>query len=141
MFPVVRPLELPPLLLTDAVGSLAGPLGLASETDEALAAPQRFPITPIAVTNPIFAVVADGSPEPEFRPPGNPPSRDRRSPEFDSGFRYGFAPTAPTPLPMGKTLSRWFGQDDRLRADPWSVFRGSTGNLLDVRLYLTPCPE
>jgi hypothetical protein len=141
LFPIVRPLELPPLLLTDAVGSLAGPLGLDTDSDSALAPPPAFPITPIAVTNPVFVVASDGGAPPEFRPPGGPPPRDRISAEYDPGFRYGFSADNPPTLPMGKTLARWTGQTARLQASPWSVFSGSVSNPRDIRLYLTPCPE
>ena len=141
LFPIVRPLELPPLLLTDAVGSLAGPLGLDTDSDSALAPPPAFPITPIAITNPVFVVASnDGTPQ-DFRPPGNPPARERTSAEFDPGFRYGFSAGNVPALPMGKTLARWTGQQARLRSAPWSVFSGSTHNVRDIRLYLTPCPE
>ncbi len=65
MFPVIPPLELPPILLTDAVGALAGAFGFASELDD-YAPSLTHQVTAFAITNPIW-VDQDGG---GFDPPG-----------------------------------------------------------------------
>jgi hypothetical protein len=87
MFPVIRPLEVPPVVLTDAVASLAGPLGLANDAQGALRPPEVFPVTAYAITNPVW-VTTQGS---TFRPPGVVPievqSRPENDPKFQAGIR------------------------------------------------------
>lgn len=66
MFPVAPPIDLPPMLLNEAFGAIAGPLGLgAGELDE-LAPPMTGVFTPFAITNPIWVDV-DGQ---GFEAPG-----------------------------------------------------------------------
>lgn len=79
MFPVIRPLEVPPVLLTDAVASLAGPLGLGSDEFGALRPPEVFPVTPWAMTNPVWVKRGPGA----FVPPGVVPPEVQRRPEND----------------------------------------------------------
>jgi hypothetical protein len=79
MFPVIKPLEIPPVLLTDAVASLAGPLGLGSDEFGALRPPETFPITAWAMTNPVWVTHGSGP----FQPPGPVPIDVQSRPEND----------------------------------------------------------
>lgn len=54
LFPVVTPVEEPPVLLTDAVGALAGPLGLGAGGLGELTPAETHITTPYAITNPIW---------------------------------------------------------------------------------------
>lgn len=87
MFPVIVPEEVPRVLLTDAVATLAGPLGLGSDEFGALRPPEVFPVTGFALTNPVW-VTRGGGP---FRAPGVVPvelqSRPENDPKFQA-FRY-----------------------------------------------------
>ncbi len=87
LFPVVKPLEVPPVLLTDAVAVLAGPLGLGSDEFGALRPPEVFPITAWALTNPVWVTRGAGP----FTPPGLVPVEVQARPENDpkfQAFRY-----------------------------------------------------
>jgi hypothetical protein len=68
-FPVVAPLELPPLLLTDAISSLAGPLGLGSNASGALQPARVFRVSAYAITNPVWVTTGDH----DFQPSGAVP--------------------------------------------------------------------
>lgn len=87
MYPVIRPAELPPLLLTDALASLAGPLGLANDEFGDLRPPEVFPVTAYAITNPVW-VTTDGG---EFTPPGVVPLAVQNQPENDPKFQAGIS--------------------------------------------------
>jgi len=65
LFPVVSPLELPPILLTDAVGALAGAFGLTSAVDD-IGPSLTHIVTAYAITNPVYVNVAEA----EFVPSG-----------------------------------------------------------------------
>lgn len=54
MFPFLSPLETPPLAISDAVGAIAGPLGLGDDGMGNLRPPVVHPATPFAMTNPIW---------------------------------------------------------------------------------------
>lgn len=59
MFPIVRPVDIPPVLLGDAFSTLAGPLGLGG-SDFGELEPKRVGVfTPMALTNPVW-IRADG---------------------------------------------------------------------------------
>lgn len=79
LFPVVVPEEVPRVQLTEAVASLAGPLGLGTDEFGALRPPEWFPITAYAITNPVW-VTTSGAP---FRPPGVVPLEVLDRPEND----------------------------------------------------------
>lgn len=85
MHPVIRGLELPPLLLTDALASLAGPLGLSSDEFGDLRPPEVFPVTGYAITNPVW-VTTDGG---EFEAPGVVPVEIQNLPENDPKLMVG----------------------------------------------------
>ncbi len=65
LFPVVTPVEEPPVLLTDAVGALAGPLGLGAGGLGGLHPAETHITTPYAITNPIWVdATGDGYEQP-----------------------------------------------------------------------------
>jgi hypothetical protein len=68
LFPVVKPLEIGPVSLTDAVGSLAGAFGFGASDLGELVPELTHPVTPYAITNPVFVNIEG----PEFTPPGLP---------------------------------------------------------------------
>ncbi len=71
MFPVAPPIDLPPVLLNEAFGTIAGPLGLGGGPFDEVAPKMTGPFTPLALTNPIW-VDLDGD---GFDPPGVLPRR------------------------------------------------------------------
>jgi hypothetical protein len=93
-FPIVRPLELPPLNLTDAIGSIAGPLGLGSTEFGALQPSKVFPIVGFAITNPIWVTTSDAP----FRAPGVVDAKTQLDPANDPGLAVT-APGNVTPDP------------------------------------------
>jgi hypothetical protein len=95
MHPVIRTFEVPFVLLTDALASLAGPLGLANDEFGDLRPPQIYPVTPYAITNPVWVTTHDG----DFNPPGVVPLSVQNDPANYSGFQEGIR-AEPT-LPLG----------------------------------------
>jgi len=83
-FPMVRPLELPPFDLTDALGSIAGALGFG---DDGTGPPQLYPIFAYALTNPVWVHTEPG----EFDPPGIVPIAERSLASNDPGFPFSAA--------------------------------------------------
>lgn len=72
MFPVVPPLELPPQLLTEAVGAIGGSFGFGPGPIDALRPSEVRAFTPYAITNPVWVdIEGDG-----FTPLGGPIDRD-----------------------------------------------------------------
>ena len=94
LFPVVRPVGIPPLLITDAVASLAAPLGLGTDEYGVLQPPLSFPVTAYAITNPIW--VARGE---SFAPPGTVALARQKSPDND--------PRWPNPPAVERWADRW----------------------------------
>lgn len=82
-FPIIQPHELPPLDLTSALGAIAEPLGLdvtgGGENEPSFI----FPITPFALTNPIWVRTES---EREWMPPGIVPFEIRTDPANDPGL-------------------------------------------------------
>ncbi|MCS6898403.1 MAG: hypothetical protein RMJ98_01380, partial [Myxococcales bacterium] len=87
MFPVVLPTELPPLVLTDAVASLAGPLGLGGDEFGSVRPAETFAVVPYALTNPVWITTEAGR---DFQPPGVLSVEEQRSPTNDPGFQRIF---------------------------------------------------
>lgn len=69
LFPVVSPQDIPPINFADAIGSLAGAFGFGGSI-VGLSPNYVFPVTPFAITNPIW-VVADND---GVFTPSNPPT-------------------------------------------------------------------
>ncbi len=102
LFPAVRTQEIRPVLLTDAVASLAGPLGLGSNEFGALKPAEVFAVYPYALTNPVWVTTASGA----FHAPGLVPIDVQNRPENDPQFHQMLEPLAQMPVPMRKlTLS------------------------------------
>ncbi len=85
LFPVVRPLDVPPLNLINAVGALAGPLGLSGEDLVGLVPEEIFPAISIAITNPVWVKLAADR---DFIAPGLPSDDERDQLSNDPGFDY-----------------------------------------------------
>jgi hypothetical protein len=71
MFPVAPPVDLPPVLLNEAFGTIAGPLGFGDTPLDEIAPANIGVFTPFALTNPIWVDVDGGG----FTPPGVLPRR------------------------------------------------------------------
>jgi hypothetical protein len=80
MFPVVTGTEEPFLLVSDAVGALAGPLGIPVTTD--IGAVVVGNEQPYALTNPVWVRVQGG---PAWQPPGVVPWNELNTPDVDPG--------------------------------------------------------
>ena len=103
LFPVVRPVGIPPLLITDAVASLAAPLGLGTDEYGVLQPALSFPVTAYAITNPIW--VARGA---SFEPPGTVPLARQKSADNDPGW--------PAPPLVETWADRWAAPTDKQKA-------------------------
>lgn len=129
MFPIIRPVEVRPVMLTDAVASLAGPLGLANDQFGALRPPEVFPITPYAITNPVWVKTTEG----DFRPPGIVPIDVRQRPENDPHFQEGVegTPTASRKVRRVRASSQATESAEGSKQVP--LFYPRRGNVTDVR--------
>src|SRR5262249_5702992 len=98
-----RALEIPPLLLTDALASLAGPLGLSNDEFGDLRPPAVFPVTAYAITNPVWVTTHDG----DFEPPGIVPLEVLNRPENDPKVQAGITvDDIVTPSPQEREIVR-----------------------------------
>jgi hypothetical protein len=130
MFPVIAPLEVPPVQITDAVGALAGPLGFGgSEVGDLMPSMTRV-VTPYAITNPIWVDQGDAG----FVAPGIPAS-------VCEGFgvrRLGEGESKPDTGPLldknGRPLemTRRLGRLQGFRRSMW--FPRQQGDMHDVRV-------
>ena len=106
MFPAVTPQEVPPVLLTEAVATLAGPLGLGSDEFGALRPPEWYPVTPFAMTNPVWVTTHAG----DWNPPGVVPEAVIDSAANDPGMFPYLYPQTTVRLPKvthkAMTMSR-----------------------------------
>jgi len=96
MHPVIRTVEVPPVLLTDALASLAGPLGLSNDEFGALRPPEVYPVTPYAITNPTWVTTHAG----EFQAPGIVPFEVQNLPENDPEWQAGIYPASTVSRPQ-----------------------------------------
>ena len=78
MFPVITGTEEPFLLVSDAVGALAGPLGIAATTD--ISAVVVGNPAPYALTNPVWIRTGDNV---KWQPPGVVPWSEINTPAQD----------------------------------------------------------
>lgn len=135
LFPVVLPLELPPVVLTDAVASLAGPLGLGGDELGDLKPREFFPVTAFAITNPVW-VTRTSAP---FVPSGPVPVEVQDLPENDPRFMAGIyaqstiaSPTS-KPLKLETDTTTWKHPNGRRVP----MFYPRPGNFADVRKTLS----
>jgi hypothetical protein len=130
MFPVIKPQEIPPVLLTEAIAVLAGPLGLGSDEFGALRPPDVFPITAWAMTNPVWVTHGNGA----FQPPGIVPIDVQSRPENDpkmQAFVYPQSTVRPAAKRKMKAESR---PTDRLEPrGKVPLFYPRADNPFDVR--------
>lgn len=127
LFPMVLPLEVPPLLLSDAVASLGGAFGFGGEEFGDLRPPTTFPVVAFALTNPVW-VTTDG----EFTPPGVVPWALRRGGDqapFDLAPGRRLLPGEPGP----EAPVRWVGTATPVREPRVPLFTRDRGNPYDVR--------
>ena len=121
LFPVVPPQEIPPVQISDAVSTLAGPLGFSNSTLGDIQPLQKHVITALAVTNPIW-VDADGG---GFQPPGVIPRQCLPD-------QFGVTDVAPGDVD-GMSKAR-FPSLPRSSLVPSMWFPRQRGELHDVRL-------
>jgi hypothetical protein len=95
MFPAITPLEVPPVLLTEAVATLAGPLGLGGDEFGSLRPPEFFPVTPWALTNPVWVTTHSG----DFQAPGVVPFAILDQPSNDPKMQQFVYPKTTVRLP------------------------------------------
>jgi hypothetical protein len=124
MFPIVRPFEVSPFQITEAVNTLAGGMdvlgpGLGSATPS-----ENLPHTAYAITNPVW--VTDG--EHPFEAPGLVAPEVQANPANDSGSPRGQKPPqaviTATSLEEAAPLSPWlFGRDPAVRHDLGAIMR------------------
>ena len=130
LFPTVRPQEIRPVLLTDAVASLAGPLGIGSNEFGALKPTEVFAVYPYALTNPVWVTKAAGV----FHAPGLVPVDVQNRPENDPQFHQMSEPPTQMPVPMRKlTLSTERNEPGRRRVP---LFYPRRDNPFDFRKVL-----
>jgi hypothetical protein len=132
LFPVVAPAEVPPVLLTEAVSSLAGPLGLANADANPLAPPKTFAIFPYAITNPVWVTTSDAP----FRAPGALPFAAVDAPENEPGLSYEIVPRPAYAKPSTTSTQSYRTQaHDYRRVVP--LFYPRSSNPYDVRKVLS----
>jgi hypothetical protein len=131
MYPVIRPLEVPPVVLTDAIASLAGPLGIASDDFGALRPPQVFPVTAYAITNPVWVTRGQHP----FTPPGVVPPMIQDKPENDPHFQDGVFARS-TVSAQTNALRQPPLQGDAPAPPHGHMFDPKPGDALDVRKVL-----
>ena len=130
MHPVIRGLELPPLLLTDALASLAGPLGLGGDEFGDLRPPELFPVTGYAITNPVWVTTDGGA----FEAPGVVPVEVQNLPENDPQFQAGiFGVNQVSPREREAVLQSQLGRIDVGGRRNVPLFYPLSEDITDVR--------
>lgn len=133
-FPVVKPDEVPRVLLTEAVATLAGPLGIGQDELGALRPPEWYPVTAFAITNPVWVTTTDG----EFRPPGVVPLEVLDRPENDPKMQAFAYPKSTVRPPKTRTLSAMSRASDRFEPrGRVPLFYPRADNVFDVRKALS----
>ena len=103
MFPVAPPVDLPPVLLNEAFGTIAGPLGLGGGVFDEIAPPMTGVFTPLALTNPIWVNVDGG----DFDPPGVLPRRCGSGPTVELDVQPSSLLRDPEAEPRGEPIRLW----------------------------------
>ena len=101
MFPVTTPLEVPPVLVTQAVAVLAGPLGIGSDEFGALRPPESCPATSYAITNPVWVTTTSNG----FQPPGVVPMDVLDTPANDPKMQQYVYPKSTVKLKTSAPLN------------------------------------
>jgi hypothetical protein len=132
LFPVVAPAEVPPVLLTEAIASLAGPLGLSGSSAGSLEPPKTFAVFPFAITNPVWVRVGDGP----FRAPGVQPFAAIDDAKNEPGIPYDVVPRPEYAKPASaRTQTRRTDAIDYRRVVP--LFYPRSQNPYDIRKVLS----
>ena len=129
MHPVIRTFELPPVILTDALSSLAGPLGFGADEFGALRPPETFPVTGYAITNPVWVTTHGG----EFVPPGIVPDEVRDRLENDPRFQEGIFDSSQMAMQRNVVLQSRQGRVRVGGRRNVPIFYPRAGNFADVR--------
>ncbi|MBX3264326.1 MAG: CehA/McbA family metallohydrolase [Labilithrix sp.] len=133
-FPAVKPHEVPPVLLTEAVATLAGPLGLGSDELGALRPPEWFPVTAFAITNPVWVTTTSGA----FQPPGVVPVDVLDQPSNDPKMQAFVYPRSTIRPPKMRKLSAVSRSVDRFEPrGKVPLFYPRADNPEDVRKALS----
>lgn len=133
-FPAIKSEEVPRVLLTEAVATLAGPLGLGSDEFGALRPPEWFPITAFAITNPVWVVRGAG----EFRPPGVVPLEILDDPANDPKMQAFVHPRSTVRKPKVRKLNAMSRAVDRFEPrGKVPLFYPRNDNLFDIRKALS----
>jgi hypothetical protein len=122
------------VLLTEAVATLAGPLGLGSDEFGALRPPEWFPVTAFAITNPVWLTTTSG----EFQPPGPVPIDVLDQPENDpkmQAFAYPQSTIRPPKMRKMSAVSRSVDRFEPRGKVP--LFYPRNDNAADVRKALS----
>lgn len=133
-FPAIKPEEVPRVLLTEAVATLAGPLGLGSDELGALRPPEWFPSTAFAITNPVWVTTHEG----EFQPPGVVPLDVLDQPANDPKMQAFVYPQSTVRPPKMRQMSAQSRAVDRFEPrGRVPLFYPRSDNAADVRKALS----
>jgi hypothetical protein len=134
LFPVIKPQEIPPVLLTEAVAVLAGPLGLGSDEFGALRPPEVYPVTAWAMTNPVWVTHGTGA----FQPPGTVPIDVLSRPENDPKMQAFVYPQSTVRAPPKRKMKAESRPTDRFEPrGKVPLFYPRADNPFDVRKALS----
>jgi hypothetical protein len=134
-FPAIKPDEIPRVLLTEAVATLAGPLGLGSDEFGALRPPEWFPITSFAITNPVWVKRGTSG---NWQPPGVIPIEILDQPENDPKMQAFVHPQSTVRAPKIRKMNAMSKSVDRFEPrGKVPLFYPRGDNLLDVRKALS----
>jgi hypothetical protein len=134
LFPVIKPQEIPPVLLTEAVAVLAGPLGLGSDEFGALRPPEVYPVTAWAMTNPVWVTHGSGP----FQPPGTVPLDVLSRPENDPKMQAFVYPQSTVRAPPKRKMKAESRPTDRFEPrGKVPLFYPRADNPFDVRKALS----
>jgi hypothetical protein len=133
-FPAIKSEEVPRVLLTEAVASLTGPLGLAGDEFGALRPPEWFPITSFALTNPVWVTRGSG----DFQPPGVVPFDILDQPSNDPKMQAFTYLQSTVRAPKARKMNAQSTARDRFEPrGKVPLFYPRAENVLDVRKALS----
>lgn len=128
-FPVVRPLELPPPVLTDAIAGLAEPLGFGDSAFGELVPAEVFPVTAYAITNPIHVAAGPGP----WEPPGVAPIALVDAPDQDAGLEQNPIVKDTPDSPLNPATMRPIGTMPTVPQDAVRLFERDIDDEYDIR--------
>ncbi|MGE3633840.1 MAG: CehA/McbA family metallohydrolase, partial [Sandaracinaceae bacterium] len=125
LFPVIRPFEVSPFQISEAVDTLLGDAGSFGPNLGSATPSENLPVTAYALTNPVWVTTHDGA----FEPPGPVPADRASLPVNDSGIVRGPSPAQTDAVrrdapPDGPVLSGWlFGRAPGTTHDLGAIMR------------------